>query len=184
MYALLGEDDSDAEMLKVLVRRLVGSHGLRIRAKGFGGCGKLLNDGARELRNFRRLNYTRFVVCHDADRNDPDAVRQTVEERVVRPARFAPDCCIVVPVQEIEAWILADLAKVSLVLTGWRPEPIAHPESVPDPSEHLEKLSRDSQRRSRYRCRIHNARIAEHLDLEEVARKCPSFRVLRDFVRS
>ena len=37
MYGILGEDKSDAETIKVLVRRLADDQGLTVRTKGYGG---------------------------------------------------------------------------------------------------------------------------------------------------
>ncbi len=96
---------------------------------------------------------------------------------------MAPDCCIVIPVQELEAWILADIECASKVFPSWKPSPIHNPEGISKPKEHLEKLSRDSKQRPRYRHAIHNEQVAKHLDLEKVARKCPAFTVLAAFVR-
>ena len=103
-------------------------------------------------------------------------------QQIVRPSGLAQDCCIVIPVQELEAWILADIECASKIFTSWRPSPIENPEGIPDPKEHLEKLSRDSRQRPRYSHAIHNEKMAEHLDLDKVAQKCPAFRTLVAFV--
>ena len=103
---------------------------------------------------------------------------------MVAGSRAAPSaCCVVVPVEELEAWLLADVAAVSKKWPSWRPDAIANPERVRDPKEHLEKLSRDSQRRPRYSHAVDNPILAGLIDLGIVERKCASFRVLAEFVR-
>ena len=103
MYGILGEDQSDVETLKVLVRRLAGDPSLRIKGKGYGGAAEMLRKGARQLRLFRDLQCTRFIVCHDADGPDPSSRQELVRQKVVKPSGISDECCIVVPVQELEA---------------------------------------------------------------------------------
>lgn len=184
MYGILGEDQSDVATLAVLVRRLACNDGLRVLRRGFDGCGQMLRKGARELRAFQQLNCRRFIVCHDADGPDPGPARRLVREKVVAPARLGDDCCIVVPVQELEAWILADIECATRIFTSWQPSSIQNPEAIESPKEHLEKLSRQGNHRPRYSHATHNERMAKYLDLDRVARKCPSFRVLSAFVRA
>ncbi len=91
--------------------------------------------------------------------------------------------CVIVPVQELEAWILADIQSVSKVFTSWRPQPISNPEGINSPKEFLEKLSRAANHKPRYAHAVHNARVAEHLDIDILMTKCPSFLPLANFVR-
>ncbi len=184
-YAVLGEDSSDAQTLQVLIRRIACNEGLTVKPKGYDGCGELLRKGARDLNDLLDQGYDRFVVAYDADRCDPVARRAEARMRIVDRSRVASSaCCVVIPVEELESWLLADVGAVSKKWPGWRPEPIASPERVRDPKEHLEKLSRDSQRRPRYSHAVDNPWLARHVDLAMVERKCPSFVVLADFVRA
>jgi hypothetical protein len=184
-YAVLGEDRSDADTLQVLIRKLAGDARLTVKTKGYDGCGQLLRKGARDLDEFLNQGYDRFVVAYDADRDEPALRRAQAHARVVAPSMAAASaCCIVVPVEELEAWLLADVSAVNKRWPDWRPEPIASPERVRSPKEHLEKLSRDSQRRPRYSHAVDNPMLAGLIDLEIVEKKCPSFRVLAEFVRA
>lgn len=183
LYAILGEHRSDAETLKVLVRRIADDPRLSVKIMGFGGGGELKNKGAKHLKNYARLGCTRFVVCHDADGPDPLATRDQVEARVIRPSGLG-SCCVVVPVQEIEAWVLADIAAVTKIFSGWRPEPISNPEGIKDPKEFLKRLSDEGVSRPRYSHATHNPRVANHLSLELLEKKCPSFRPFASFVRA
>jgi hypothetical protein len=69
VYGILGEDDSDSQTLKVLVRRLAGDASLRVKAKGFSGCGEMLDKGARQLQLFRDLSLTKFGSSDESARN-------------------------------------------------------------------------------------------------------------------
>ena len=105
-----------------------------------------------------------------------------MNERIVKHSEVGDACCILIPVQELEAWILADIECAVNIFPSWRPAPIQNPEKIESPKEHLEKLSRDSKQRPRYSHAVHNEKMARHLDLEKVQRKCPAFSVLVEFV--
>ena len=184
MYGILGEDKSDVATLKAIVRRLAGDASLPVKVKGYGGSGEMLRNGAKQIGFFKNdYGCTRFIVCHDADGPDPKPNRDLVQDRIIRPScAEATNCCILVPVQELEAWILADIECAITLFPAWKPNPISQPESIPSPKEYLEKLSRDHKQRPRYSHATHNEQMAKHLDLDKVARKCPAFRVLVDFV--
>ncbi len=182
MYGILGEDSSDVATLRVLVRRLADDESMPIRTKGYSGCAQMLRKGARQLRSFSNLGCTRFIICHDADGSDPEPNRERVKNKIIKPSGISDDYCIVVPVQELEAWILADIECATNIFSSWRPNAIQNPESISSPKEHLEKLSRTSRQKPLYRHAVHNEQMAKHLDLNKISRKCPEFKVLEKFV--
>ena len=182
MYGIIGEDPSDVATLKVLVKRLAGDESLSVQTKGYSGCAEMLRKGAKQFRLFRDLGCNRFIACHDADGPNPAPKHRLVAKAIVKPSGIDEECCIVVPVQELEAWILADIECASAIFTSWKPPAVPNPERVPNPKEHLERLSGEGKSRPRYSHATHNQRMAKYLDLKKVSRKCPSFRVLEDFV--
>src|SRR5262245_36577619 len=107
MFAILAEDDSDADALTHIVRRHYNNDSLPVKKKGYDGCGGLCSKGARDIRAWRVQGIKRFVVCHDADSNPPSDIREKVLKAVVRPSGAEQESCITVPVQEIEAWLIA-----------------------------------------------------------------------------
>jgi hypothetical protein len=182
LYGILGDDESDVETLKVLVRRLARNEALPVKTKGYGGCAKMLHKGAKQLALFKSLECTRFIVCYDADGPDPKPKHDLVRARIVAPSGIDKGVCIVIPVQEIEAWLLADIECATKIFTSWKPTPITNPEQIPSPKEYLEKLSRDSRQRPRYSHAAHNEKMAKYIDLRKVSNKCSAFRVLAEFV--
>ena len=58
-------------------------------------------------------------------RRDHEAVRVEVEDRVIRPAGLGTESrhFVAVPVQMIEAWILADIESAGKMFKSWRPGP-------------------------------------------------------------
>lgn len=183
MYGVLGEDESDAEALKVLIRGLKQQASLKILALGYSGGGELLAKGSRQLKAFAAQGCDRFVVCHDADGTDPDAKRAEIMRRVIDPSGLVSSFCVVIPVQEFEAWILADLEAVSQVIPSWRPGPFKeNPESIRNPKERLKWESRKQNKKPRYDPATHNPQIAKYLQIDRLRQRCPSFERLARFV--
>ncbi len=185
MYGILGEDKSDVETLKVLIRRLQISHNrpiVGIRGIGYGGTGELIKTGAQGLSNLAGNGCTKFVISRDADCKNTDELRAQIAEKIIRPSGVSACICVLIPVQEIEAWLLADIGSASRIFTGWKPKEISNPESIVNPKEHLEKLSRKENQQPRYRHAVHNPKLAEHVDLAIIAKRCPSFRPLENLV--
>ena len=186
VYGVLGEDRSDKETIQAILRNLKDDLNLVVHGRGFKGKGNLLNDGARELRSLRE-RCGRFVICLDADEENPDELRKRVETLIVHPAGVPLDCCIAVPVRAIEAWIMADIdgaLRFWKPHADWCPGEIKSPERLDDPKSELVRLSRQGQVRPRYNPPIHNPQIAGYLNQDRVAAKCPSFRPVRDFVQA
>ncbi len=182
MYGILGESQSDVNTLRVFVRRIADNDLLSIKAKGYEGCAEMLRKGARQLDLFADLGCSRFIVCYDSDGADPATRRKKVEDEIVKKSSSAHPCCVVVPVQELEAWLLADIECATNIFSSWKPAPILNPEAIPSPKEHLEKLSRANNRRPRYAHSTHNERMAKYIDLQKVHQACPSIRPLFQFV--
>ena len=183
MYGILGEDKSDYETLKILVQRLVNKEKVRFQGKGYTGSGELLKKGGKDLKLLFDSGCTQFIIAHDADQKDSKEVEQELRNEIIKPSGVKAPICLVVPVQEIEAWLLADVEAVTNIFKGWKPKPESNPESQSCPKEYLEKLSRDASLKPRYRHATHNPQLAKHIDLEKVSKCCPSFRPLEAFVK-
>lgn len=185
----MGEDDSDAESIAILVRRLrdaVGLPPVKIRRRGFGGCAQLLKKGAAQLSAWYTSGCTRAYVCYDSDRDEPGRRRERVIREVIEPSGAPIACCAIVPIQELEAWFHADIEKLALLFNWCRSlNQVASPESINDPKKRLREISRHPLRNKYlYQPAAHNPYLAGEIDLDVVARRCPSFRELANFVRS
>jgi hypothetical protein len=180
MFAILAEDDSDAEAMSHIVRKHYRNDRLSVKTKGYDGCGGLLRKGARDIRTWLDQGIKQFVVCHDADGHRPEVIRQKVIDKIVRPAKAEKVCCIVVPVQEIEAWLIADEAAIKQVIPSFRLKGHNQPESIPSPKEWLIDQSRASNGKPLYSPKTFNAAVAKRLRFDVVKKKCPSFRGFLD----
>jgi len=180
VYAIIGEDNSDVETLKVLVKRIAKTPNLSVRTKGYTGGPQLLERGAAQLNAYRELGCNRFIICYDCDNELPAERYKKIIDRIInksdlRNSNSSESICALVPVQEIESWILADLSAVSKIISSWKPTAcFSNPEVQESPKEELAKLSRNMQRKPLYNHVVHNPRVAEHLKLDVLATKCPS----------
>ncbi|MGZ8247460.1 DUF4276 family protein [Methylomagnum sp.] len=181
----MGEDKSDVETIKVLIHRLHEKHGIpktQIRGTGYTGIAELLKHGARGLTSLAHIGCAKFVVVCDADQKDVAIIRGKISEKIIRPSKTSGCVCIVIAVQEIEAWLLADIQAVSQIFTGWKPKEIPSPESIASPKEYLEKLSRKDNGKPRYSHATHNPQLAQHVNLDLVSHRCQSFKPLENLI--
>ena len=184
-FAVLAEDRSDAETLVVLVRRISCDPHLPIHKKGFSSCGELCRKAGSHIRDFAKDGATHFIICHDSDGNDPDVIKQKVFGSVARKVDLIGlNHVIIVPVQEIEAWIIADELAITAAIPSLVVPPVPLPESINSPKEWLERQSRSGGRsRPLYAHATWNMKVADHLDIQKVEKKCPSFRELTKYIR-
>ncbi|MGE0479856.1 MAG: DUF4276 family protein [Phycisphaerae bacterium] len=179
--AILAEDASDAEVLTHVVRRHLNDPQIPVKKKGYDGCSALCRKGARDIRAWQQRDISRFIICHDADCATPEPVRVKVQ-RAVMPTGLTGAACIVIPVHEIEAWMMADELAINTVIPSFEFRGHRNPESVPNPKEWLVRESRASNGKPLYSPATFNPPVARHLRLDVVAAKCASFKYLLDWL--
>lgn len=184
-FAVLAEDRSDADALVVLVKRISGDNHIQVVKKGFSGCGELCRKAGSHIADFAKQGATHFIVCHDSDGNDPAAIRQKVKAGIDTKIHLkAYRHKIIVPVQELEAWLIADEAAITKTIPTLSISVVNHPEDIDSPKEWLIRASYTGQRsRPLYAPATYNRQVALHLDIAKVERKCGSFRELTAFIR-
>lgn len=175
MYGILGEDNSDVEVIDVLIRRISGNNRIKIKEKAYDGCGDLLSKGARAIQTLHEIGISRFIICYDSDDGDPLAKYNEVVSKIIRPAGVTSTFCALIPVREIEAWLLSDLDAVKKIFNSFRVgKSIVNPEGDTNPKRTLEKLLRREDNKPCYSGSVYNPKIASHTDLKMLATKCPS----------
>ena len=190
-YGIMGEDRSDVDALKIIIKRLADQYSLDTPAfhqKGYQGWAEMFVKGAAQLKLFERLRCNKIVICFDADGPQEKAHtrREKIRNELILPSQInvSISCFALVPVQELEAWILADLHAVKKIITSFKlPKPFSSPERIASPKERLMKISRcPTTRKARYCPAKDNERAAKYLDFRLVETKCPSFCGFVDFV--
>jgi Domain of unknown function (DUF4276) len=89
---------------------------------------------------------------------------------------------ICIPVEELEAWFWSDPDVVRYVGQG-KGEAKVNPHLIIKPKEELIKLSLGANKRPRYSTNM-NVELAEILNLELCATRCPSFKNLLNFLKT
>jgi hypothetical protein len=183
MFGVLAEDDTDVAVIRVVVQRLVGRH-VAVKGRAGSGCANLRRKAARWMAELADGGICDIILLHDLDR-DPwtNALRSESELRrrlSEMPVPPSVERLICIPVEEIEAWFWSDTVVVKQVGRG-KGEGVPSPHLKSSPKDALIRLSLAANGKPRYSTND-NPRLAETLDLDVCASRCPSFRELRDFV--
>ncbi len=180
LIALIAEDDTDCDAIRVIARRALDNPSLRIKKWAAKGCGNLKKDLPAKLKAMSNQGCNTFIIIHDLDRNDEAQLRITLEKAssVVRGANRH----ICIPIEELEAWFWADPDVVKFVGRG-KGNAEKNPHLISSPKEKLIKLSAGENRKPRYSTN-ENVELAAKLNLELCSERCPSFKNLIEFLRS
>jgi hypothetical protein len=114
-------------------------------------------------------------VLHDLDTRVESELRHRIANQLL-PSPIGK-YVIVIPVRELEAWILSDMSAVRRALRIRKEmKVVPNPEAVNNPKERLGDLiySR-SEKRVTYINTIHNPKIAALLSVNVVKTRCNSF---------
>lgn len=183
---VMGEDATDVETLVVLLRRIVpGSVGVKTKAppSGRGGCAKLVRSAPTYMKELWASGCTLAILLHDLDLDS--ANNELKDEKKLRahlsalPVPAGLELVICIPVEEIEAWFWSDQAVLDRV--GIRAKASSSPHLIKKPKEQLRDLSLRTHHKVKY-ATTQNPKLAEDLNLEVCAQRCPAFASLREQV--
>lgn len=168
---LIVEGAYDEVAIPVLLKRC--RNGVKVITRKCRGSvtGKFLGLLA-ELGQSHRTD--KVLIVSDADGREPRTVLSAIQRRLVGNYRFIVTPLIIV--EMLEAWLIADPEALETIL-GVKTS-FVHPERIRDPKAELRRLF---AQRSAYTPEIAR-RIAEEIDLELLARRCPKFLVFREAV--
>jgi len=179
----IAEDMSDVNVLKILACKLTARRFSTSHFVGK-GCGPLKRKIPGWCKAFATKGVQSVVVVHDLDRNSEHELRTALTE-LLRGSEFKTKA-VVIPVEELEAWLLSDERAVQVALRlRAKPKPVHRPETVPSPKEYLAAMIRENskQRLTQYVNTVHNAMIARALNTSKLS-KCPSFDQYAQFIRA
>ena len=184
LYGIIAEDDSDYNTLRVLLNRILGIDNVRTRkAVGKGGA-KVKIKCRKYAQNLKRRGCNRLIVMHDLDGSDKTEYAQLMNHL---SGKLSPcpidDKIIVIPVQEIEGWLLSDVDAIKQVFgePNKKVARFADPETVEDPKEEIGEIVKRKLNK-RYLNTIHNEQIAEKICLDRLY-QCDSYKPLFHFVK-
>jgi len=178
---IIAEDDSDVSVVAEITLAL-----LRPRQIGFNkfvghGSGKLRRKCAAWADILVRQGCPWIVVVHDLDKHNEKSLRADLTNSV-NPAG-ANASVILIPRQEIEAWLLYDSAAIAIAFRErQRLRLPGNPEALPDPKAYLKRLVWKAYRKQ-YINTLHNSLIARRVDVATL-RRSASFSPHFAFVRT
>lgn len=176
---IIAEDNSDYDVIKVLIGKIIPENSFRTKKFIGKGCGKLFRNCEAWTDNLFRAGCDHVLVFHDLDRNNETDLRRKLESKV---SKWSNQSLIVIPIEELEAWLLSDMQAVKKALNlSKKPNKIYHCERVESPKEHLESIVKRLGKR--YVNNIHNVGIAKEQDLSSL-RRCNSFLPFENYVKN
>jgi hypothetical protein len=180
---IIAEDKSDVDVIESLIKRYKRPRAIKFHSIAPGGCAKVRAKCAAYGANLANRGCTRLIVLHDADERSPKTLRSDLTRAI---ANSGPKLkVVVIPVKELEAWFLADVAAIGEALNIRKKiKRIPNPESVRRPKERLrDEIYKWSDKKLRYINTIHNQKIAAKCSLV-MLRTCDSYVAFDDFVLS
>jgi len=175
-FGVLAEDETDAEAMRVIIQRRLGS-GVSVKKRSDQGCAHLRRKAKAWMDQFAMIGVSDVILLHDLDRNSEPALRSQLEKIPV-PEGMQRHICI--PVEELEAWLWADPEVVKDVGNG-QGKASPSPHRISNPKKALIDLSLKGKRRPLYSTQ-ENPRLAGKLNFKLCADRCPSFKGLLEFL--
>jgi hypothetical protein len=176
---VIAEERNDIDVLYQFTRKLAPENSFSFSTFAAHGCGRLRNKCRAWSKNLIRRGCTHLVVIHDLDNEDQDALRAELENNV-RDMAFSGRI-ILIPVFEIEAWLLSDPLAVQQTFNMRKSPTIPqNPETIRHPNEYLRDIVWKYSKK-RYVNTIHNKKIASILRIHRVL-LCSSFTPYPAFV--
>jgi hypothetical protein len=178
---LIVEDQSDADVLQEIARKIAKKNFAVKRILAY-GCGKMQAKARAWAQQLQKKGCSLLVLACDLDNRQLAEVSRSLREALA-PCPIG-NYVVVIPVREIEAWLLADHDAVTNALAlRRRLGRQSNPEAIIDPKSRLRRLvSERSAGAVIYLNTVHNAKIARHAQVENL-RRCSSFLAFEDFVR-
>jgi hypothetical protein len=180
---IIAEDTSDVDVVTELIRKLKSPKSFCVRHFVGDGCGKLRNKCRAWANQLHLRGCSALLFVHDLDRHKPARLRSDLVASLC-PCPIAKHL-IVIPIEEIEAWLMCDANALKRVFALDKPPNLpGNPESIISPKEKLESLVwRNSGKTRRYINTVHNAVIAKYIDVSSL-RKCSAFHEFERFVKT
>lgn len=178
---VIAEDVSDVEVLYELTCKLIRENSFSFNKFVGHGGGTLRRKCAAWAKNLFLQGCTHLVVLHDLDDKNENELRSELVG-YVRNIRYV-GCIILIPVREIEAWLLVDDKAIKQVFSmSKRPKLPRKPEEIMHPKKKLRDIVW-KETKKRYVNTIHNRKIANASRITRL-RTCRSFRPYPVFIKS
>jgi hypothetical protein len=179
IIGIIAEDVSDIEVVTTLISKYVARNSFSVKKFVGNGCGKIKQKCDSWTDNLIRSGCQHVLIFHDLDRNDEKKLLAQLRKKV--PAEKYSCTAIIIPIEELEAWLLSDKEAIAKAFQlNNAPNEIHNVEAIPSPKEYLARLIWDLAKK-RYLNTVHNRKISDHLLLKNL-RKCSSYKNFDDYM--
>ncbi|MBI1749554.1 MAG: DUF4276 family protein [Acidobacteria bacterium] len=170
-FGFVVEGASDEKAVKEIARKCFGVR-CDIETRSWAERGGLNRRFDISLEEFRDLNIDKAFVVRDSDGKDPVQLKRNMEAKISGRPQYPFSVSFEFAIQELEAWFLADHDAISRAI-GRPVERIADQiEELTSPKDDLQAIL--SRARITYTPEVAR-KIANAIDPEVVARRCPAF---------
>lgn len=165
---IIAEDDSDVAVIRELTLKLLGNRHIKFKRFIGHGCGKLRRKCRAWAKHLVEQGCLWLAVVHDLDLNDEQQLREQLTNAIAEVRARAT--VVLIPRQEIEAWLLFDANAIATAFNERRRLRLpGNPEALLNPKRCLRELIWRSYRKD-YLSTIHNELIAKHIDVLQLRR--------------
>lgn len=172
VIGVMAEDTSDVLVVESILGKYLERNEFTIKQFVGHGCGKLRQKCDSWAETLFKRGCEHVLLVHDLDKNKESALRRLLRDKV--PENRFPHSVIIIPVEELEAWLLSDPEAIKLTFSLPKsPKAIADCDAIRSPKDHLRRIVWDLGKK-RYLNSIHNQKISENTSLENL-RRCNSF---------
>lgn len=182
--AVITEDDTDYEVVRKIIHRVLDKN-IKTKKWSSKGCGKLKRKLEAHLLEMSKAGCNAFIIVHDLDRNpENNSLNDEVElrKKLESSSSVVTNKHICIPIEEMEAWFWSDPEIIKYLGQG-KGTAKPNPHLISQPKEKLIELCKGENGKTRYSTNM-NVELAEMLDLEICADRCPSFKNLIEFLKS
>ncbi len=173
---IIAEDSSDIDVLTEIIAKISPKNSFTVKKFVGNGCGKLRQKCGSWANQLLDSGCEHIILVHDLDRYNENELRKNLKEKV----NF-PNSLIVIPIEELEAWLLSDENAIKAVFSLTKtPKKISDCEVIKSPKEYLEKLVW-SLGKKRYLNTVHNKKLSAEMNLNELLR-CNSYIPLHNYL--
>lgn len=181
VIGVIAEDYSDVEVLKEIIKKVFLKKPFKVNKFVGNGCGKIKGKCHQWSHILHKQGCESLILIQDLDNSEVGEL--TGELQVALEQCPISNYIVIVPVREIESWLLCDPDAIRQALNlEHLPKEVPNPEAILDPKNKMRDIIRVASKKSvRYLNTAHNHRIAAEARLEKL-RKCNSFRPLEQFL--
>lgn len=176
---IIAEEKSDVDVIYELTCKLTDESDFSFKKFIGHGCGKLRRKCTVWAENLLLRGCNHLIVIHDLDKNNESKLRRELNNNV-KDIGFK-GYIILIPIKEIEAWLLTDSDALKNVFNmNNKPKLPGKPEWEDKPKERLREIVWKTCKKH-YINTIHNKKIAAALRIDNVL-KCKSFQTYPEFI--